>query len=563
MGLLPDPRAGGRPRHRRPCGSARTRRVDETDLEEARSPSATALTPHDWPVAFHGAIGGRGDADAFAINAHAGDAIQVEAFAGRIGSPLDTVLEVYDPEGDLVACNDDDASHDSRLVFRAGIDGTYRIEIRDKRGEGGPGFLYRVEVEPPRPSLTLFLAGPVRKSQARQVIAVPRGNRVVAFLGVRRDGFDDPVQIDAGSLPRGVSFDLKAIPTGTYLTPVVIEAAADAPLGAALVELKGVASTANGTVSDGFRQVVDLVPGSGDSSYESLAVGSLAVVVTEAAPYAVSLSTPGTPLARDGAIDLIATVERSKGFDEAVEVSLPYLPPGVEMDGPGIVPPGRVGGHPPAVRPVGRRPGGVAARRRGPAGPAPPRSPRYDASSHDPARPASGRRAAAEGPRRGISPGRLAVRPARSCAAPVSGRLEAVAVEQGKTVTVICTLEPVWPPGSAAVATLEGLPPRAEAAPVEVAPGARRVEFRVAVATTTPAGEHETLSCRLTSKVGGREFAYRIGRGGQLKVYPPGLLTTGADGKPLSPLDALRLKLRGEANAARERTPEARPPGPR
>jgi hypothetical protein len=315
--------------------------VDEPDLTEATRPSTAGLTPHDWPVAFHGAIGRRGDADAFAINVRAGDTVQVEAFAVRIGSPLGTVLEVHDPKGVPVAHNDDDESLDSRIVFRAAVDGAYRVEIRDKRSEGGPGFLYRVEVEAPRPSLTLFLAGPVRKSQARQVIAVPRGNRVVAFLGVRRDGFEGPVRIDAASLPRGVSLDLKAIPVGTHLTPVVIEAAADAPLGAALVDVKGVASTPDGTVTGGFRQVVDLVPGSGDNSYESLAVGSLAAVVTEEAPYAVSLSRPGASLARDGAIDLVATVERSKGFDEAVDVSLPYLPPGVEMDGPGIVPPGR------------------------------------------------------------------------------------------------------------------------------------------------------------------------------------------------------------------------------
>jgi hypothetical protein len=128
---------------------------------------------------------------------------------------------------------------------------------------------------------------------------------------------------------------------------------------------------------------------------------------------------------------------------------------------------------------------------------------------------------------------------------------------------VTCTLEPAWPLAGSAVATLEGLPPRAEAASVEVAPGARRVEFRVTIAATTPAGEHDTLSCRLTATVGGRAVVYRVGWGGQLKVYPPGALTTDADGKPLSPLDALRLKVRGEANAARERTPEARPPGPR
>src|SRR5262249_48750572 len=154
--------------------------------------------------AFHGVIGGRGDADAFAIRARSGQTIQVEAFAARIGSPLDPILEVYDPDGDLVGRNDDDETHDSRLTFRARVDRPYRVLIRDKRLDGGPGYLYRIEVEEPRPSLTLFLAGPARKSQARQLIAVPRGNRVLAHLGVRRDGFRGPVRIETGPLPAGV-----------------------------------------------------------------------------------------------------------------------------------------------------------------------------------------------------------------------------------------------------------------------------------------------------------------------------------------------------------------------
>ena len=149
--------------------------------------------------------------------------------------------------------------------------------------------------------------------------------RELRYIGVRRDGFDDPVRVDVGALPGGVSVDLKEIPAGSHLTPVVFEAGADAPLGAALLDLKGVASTPGGTVTGGFQQVVDLIPGVGDSSYESVSVGKLAVVVTEAVPYSVSLSAPGTSLAQDGAIDLVATVERAEGFAEAIEVSFPFL----------------------------------------------------------------------------------------------------------------------------------------------------------------------------------------------------------------------------------------------
>ena len=109
-------------------------------------------------------------------------------------------------------------------------------------------------------------------------------------------------------------------------------------------------------------------------------------------------------------------------------------------------------------------------------------------------------------------------------------------------MTVACSIESDSPILSTMTATLEGLPPRAKAEPVEVRPGTRRFEFQVSVAPTTPVGEHDSLVCRLDRNVQGRAVVYRVGRGGLLKVNPPGVAAIGADGKPLSPLDALRLK---------------------
>ena len=96
------------------------------------------------------------------------------------------------------------------------------------------------------------------------------------------------------------------------------------------------------------------------------------------------------------------------------------------------------------------------------------------------------------------------------------------------------------PPAGTLTAKLDGLPPRATAQPLAVSPGAGRVEFVVAVATTTPPGGHRSLVCELAGEVGGRQVVYRVGRGGTLTVQPPGAGKTDADGKPLSPLDALR-----------------------
>jgi hypothetical protein len=528
--------------------------VEEADPSEV-SPPADHLKAHEWPVAFHGVIGGRGDVDAFAISARAGQTIQVEVFATRLGSPLDPILEVYNPDGDLVGWNDDDATHDSRLAFQARADGPHRLVIRDKRLEGGAHYLYRIEVEEPRPSLTLFLAGPARKSQARQAIAVPRGNRVLAHLGVRRDGFRGPVRIEAGTLPTGVSIDVGEIPEDTYLTPVVIQAAADAPLAARLVELKGVASPPSGTVTGGFSQVVDLLPAAGDSSFESISVDRLAVAVVEEAPYRVSLAPPAGPLVRDGAIEILATAERAQGFDAPIEVSLPYLPPGVEMDGPVIVPPGKSD----AILRLFARPDAdpVLWRLAAEARPAQPRRDQREMTLALMAQidPTGSRR------RRATTEGQPLVAsrfvPLELGPAPVVGRLVPAVAEQGRSVTISCTIEgtQLLPEGMSA--TLEGLPPRAGASPVQVAPGASHLEFRVAVAPDTPAGRYENLVGRLSGKVAGRAVVYRIGRGGRLDIHPAGALLKGSDGTPRSPLDALRAR-----EAATAKQPNQRGPNP-
>ena len=527
---------------------------EEADLAETALPRPDHITSRDWPVAFHGVLAGPGDVDAFAIKARAGEVIQVEAFGERIGSPIDSIVEVYDPEGDLIARNDDDACHDSRIVFKAGSEGNYRIEVSDKRRQGGSAFLYRVEVEQPRPSLGLFLPGPIRKSQARQVIAVPRGNRVTAHIGVRRDGFDAPVQIETSGLPSGVSLDLKDIPSGIYLTPVVIEAAADAPLGSALVTVKGMANTPGGTVLGGFEQTVDLIQDSGDASYQSVTVDQLAVVVTEEAPYRVNLSEPKASLALDGAIEVVATVERAKGFEDSIEVSLPYLPPGVEMEGPIVLSPTESTAVFRLVARFGRRPRLVEAGRRDCQLRAPPKRDRREMTmalqnTIDPTANGGGggrrRRAPVEGTPQVASK----FVPIELSPSSISGDFDRSAVEQGKTVVVACALELTSPLPGSMTASLEGLPPRASSKPVEVKPGQRRVEFPVTVSATTPIGEHDSLLCRLTGEVGGQVVVYQVARGGVLKVVAPGALAVDARGKALSPLEALRRKELGAVEA--------------
>ena len=91
-----------------------------------------------WPVAFNGVIEKPGEADVFRFRAAKGDEIDVQAFAFRIGSPLDSVVAVLDSQGEVVAANDDDETHDSRVRVTIPADGEYAVRVTDKRKQAGP-----------------------------------------------------------------------------------------------------------------------------------------------------------------------------------------------------------------------------------------------------------------------------------------------------------------------------------------------------------------------------------------------------------------------------------------
>lgn len=514
--------------------------VESNDAPEQAGKAAV------WPVALNGVIDKPGDADHFRFTATKGDEIDVQAFAYRLGSPLDPVVAVLHANGNLLAWNDDDETHDSRVKVKIPADGEYLVRVTDKRKQGGARFIYRVELTKPTVGLGVFLAPTGRKTQDKQSIIVPRGNRVVAYMAVRRDGFDGPVSIAASDLPKGVTVTVPPVPVGEFFSPVVFEAAADAPISGTLAAFTGTGSDEKRRVTGGFEQAVTLVSGPGDSVLHAVEVNRLAVAVTEEAPYTVSLVAPRAAVPVDGTMDVTVKVTRAKDFTDALDVFFLTLPPGVEAPTKVTVPADKsemnvtLVGHPAAERGEWKllveTKVGVAARGdRDPLmvgnnglGTGGPDAPPGGGGGR------RGRRKSADG----LPPVASGVTAVTVANPAVVGKLAPAAAEQGKTVTVTCQFEKETE--AAFTAKLDGLPPRATAPNVEAKPGAKAVQFLVTVAADTPPGDHQSLVCELSGTVTGHPVVYRVGRGGSLKVSPPGLVQTDPSGKPLSPLDALR-----------------------
>lgn len=126
-------------------------------------PETTEVEPNDEPKAAHrlgsssmtvnGRLAKAGDVDGFAVSLERGQTMvaSVEA-AGRLGSPMDAVLQVVSPEGSVLAQNDDDVGSDPRIIFEVPASGRYIVRLfafpskpdSSIRFAGGGDYVYRL-----------------------------------------------------------------------------------------------------------------------------------------------------------------------------------------------------------------------------------------------------------------------------------------------------------------------------------------------------------------------------------------------------------------------------------
>jgi hypothetical protein len=96
------------------------------------------------PVTINGRIFPRQDVDVWAVTLKKGQTVSCEVYAARLGSPLDSLLEIVDPSGRVIAENDDTFGADSFVRFTAAADGKYQVRIRDANLKGGQAYVYRL-----------------------------------------------------------------------------------------------------------------------------------------------------------------------------------------------------------------------------------------------------------------------------------------------------------------------------------------------------------------------------------------------------------------------------------
>lgn len=208
----------------------------------------TAAMPVPTSAIINGRIDKPGDVDFFKFEGQAGQEIVAEVLARRLGSPLDSVLRLYDSSGKQLAENDDTEDRaqgllthhaDSRISLKLPSTGTYFLQLADTQAKGGAEYAYRLRLSEPRPDFELRVA-PSSVSLRRW------NNEPVTVHLLRRDGFTGAVSLSLADMPAGWKLSETNIPPDKDLLKLSIITPPAQAEGTYPIHLQGMALI-NGT----------------------------------------------------------------------------------------------------------------------------------------------------------------------------------------------------------------------------------------------------------------------------------------------------------------------------
>ena len=461
---------------------------EPNDSREQASGSSGAA-----PIALNGILEKDGDADWFRFTAKKGQALEVNVFARRIRSPVDSVVEVFDGKGNSLAQNDDGAGSDSVLKFTASADGEYFAKVNDHLKKGGADFVYRVEVAIGEPSLALSIPQVERNdSQSRQYIAVPKGNRFATLISARRNNFSAGLEFKIDGLPAGVAMHADKMSSRVDAMPLVFEATAEAAVGGKLLDLIAASTETNTPVRGSFRHTLEFIQGPNNTFYYQTRVDKLHVAVVDPVPFRIEIEEPKVPLVQSGSMALKIKAIRDEGFDEPINVKMIWNPPGVSSATDVTIPKGEKS----------------AICQLNASGNAELRTWKIAVLGS----------ATVKGGQVFVSSQLASLEVAEPF---VTGKIETVSVSPGQSAKMVCKLDQKKPFDGKAKIKLLGLPDKVTAPEIEISKDHKEAAFNVVADAKCSTGSFKNLFCSLEVAKESEVIPHSIAQGGVLRIVPP------------------------------------------
>jgi hypothetical protein len=318
--------------------------VTPLPLSEEQEPNDTAknANPLAIPGGVNGRVGRKWDLDHFRFKASKGKAIKFEIYSRRFGtilnSSLDSMIDVLNASGAVIASNDDANGKDSLLVFTPPADGDYVLRVRDLHSRGGDNFGYFLEADFARPDFAL-------KCDPSKAMIGPGGHAAWFVQATRLNGFIGPIDVRVSGLPPSVTVNKLTIPPTMTQGLLVLSASPNATkpigfmasvIGSAEVESEGKSTTIERTAI-AVEEIYN--PGGGRGRFD---VNTQAVAITEPTDILAVRATPDRLTLKPGQeVKIDVEIERRKDFDKVVNIDVPLrhlgvvhglsLPPGVTM----------------------------------------------------------------------------------------------------------------------------------------------------------------------------------------------------------------------------------------
>ena len=463
--------------------------VEPNNTKEEGTPTTAAL-----PLAFNGILETAGDTDYFKFNAKKGERYRFKSYADRIGSPVDTVLYVYDEKGTQLGSSDDaDGSKDSRVDFSSPADGVYFVRIKDMLDRGGKNFVYRIESEPYTPNIVVTMPEMLRRdNQYRKQFNIPRGNQFAMTVNVSRQNTAGELVFDIPKLPAGVTWEAPTIPKNLSTFPILFKAAPDAPIAGGMYDLNVKGIDPAKPVSGKYSQAIAFVRGNPNGvAYYTRNNDSLPISVVEKVPFNITIDQPKVPIVRDGTMKLKVRAHRHDGYDKKILVRMLWRPPGISC---------------PATMTFNEKDTELE----------------YEVNAN----------ANAE-----LGTWKIALlcetddgKGQMVTATPyvnltveepfVGMKLNLTTVKQGAGAEMIASIEQLRDFDGEAEVQLFGLPAKATTPPLKIKKDSGEIRFPIATAIDTPVGQHKNMFCTLVVMKDGQPISHRVGMGGVLRVDP-------------------------------------------
>jgi hypothetical protein len=161
-----------------------------------------------------------------------------------------------------------------------------------------------------------------------QTVEVPRGGQMAVLLRTNRKGFKGDLALRLENPPAGVRLVTPVVAAEQSYIPLMIEAAADAPVDAALVPLTAESKTAEVALAGKLNQRTMLVRGQNNRDMWGHNSDRLALAVTEELPFSIEVEQLKVPLVRNGSANFVVRAHRKDGYKERIYLRPLYSPSG-------------------------------------------------------------------------------------------------------------------------------------------------------------------------------------------------------------------------------------------